>query len=223
MRNGEILLDGLPAPTVPESGSSMPGFTVHEGKIAVYDADNVDTDRIIPARFLSLTTKSGYGTLLFKDVRGADFPLDDPKAQGASILVAGSNFGCGSSREHAVWALQQSGFRAVIARKRKDLSGFSDIFRQNSANCGLLLIELEEGTHSDIAQLGSGATIRIDLARQAIETGEGSLTFQIDLGLKQALMEGLDMIGTTLRYEDDIRRYEWESPAYVPPKVAVPQ
>lgn len=197
----------------------MPGFTVHEGKIAVYDADNVDTDRIIPARFLSLTTKAGYGSLLFKDVRGPDFALDKPEAQGASILVVGANFGCGSSREHAVWAIQQAGFRAVIARVGTDLPGFSDIFRQNSANCGLLLIELPEADHAVVRALGTGATIRLDLPSQTVEAEGKTLRFNVNPEVKKALIEGLDLIGTTLRYEEDIRRYEWESPAFVPPKV----
>ncbi len=92
----------------------MSGFTTFTGKIAVLNQDNVDTDRIIPARFLSMVSKSGYGELVFKDVRGPEFPLDQPEADGAEILVAGINFGCGSSREHAVWAIQQAGFKAVI-------------------------------------------------------------------------------------------------------------
>ncbi|MBI3721325.1 MAG: hypothetical protein HY248_02125 [Fimbriimonas ginsengisoli] len=95
----------------------MEPFQTHTGAIAVLDADNIDTDRIIPARFLSMVTRSGYGDLLFKDLRGPEFPLDQPAAQGASVLVVGTNFGCGSSREHAVWAIQQAGFRAVIARR----------------------------------------------------------------------------------------------------------
>src|SRR5947208_3203366 len=92
---------------------TMPGLTVHTGKIAVIPQDDLDTDRIIPARFLTMVTRSGYGERLFCDVRGPGFPLDEPEAQGASILVVGANFGCGSSREHAVWAIQQAGFRAV--------------------------------------------------------------------------------------------------------------
>ncbi|RMG22400.1 MAG: 3-isopropylmalate dehydratase small subunit, partial [Armatimonadetes bacterium] len=122
----------------------MEPFVTHTGKIAVLDQDDVDTDRIIPARFLTLVTRSGYGELLFKDVRGPDFPLDQPEAQGATVLVVGTNFGCGSSREHAVWAIQQAGFRAVIAKRTQETAGFSDIFRQNSANNGLLLVELPE-------------------------------------------------------------------------------
>jgi len=104
-------------------------FTAHTGKIGVVPDDNVDTDRIIPARYLTRVSRSGYGELLFKDVRGPEFALDQAAAEGATILVVGSNFGCGSSREHAVWAIQQAGFFAVIAKKTVSSPGYSDIFR----------------------------------------------------------------------------------------------
>ena len=194
----------------------MSGFNVHTGKLAVYDADNVDTDRIIPARFLSRVSRSGYGELLFKDVRANDFPLDSPVASGASVLVVGSNFGCGSSREHAVWAIQQAGFQAVIARKSAELPGYSDIFRQNSANCGLLLIELPAYTHEALVQAGSGATVTIDLPNQTIELDGNKLTFDIAAPLKEAMIEGLDLIGTTLRLEDAIAMHEADSNVFIP-------
>lgn len=194
----------------------MSGFTVHTGKLAIYDADNVDTDRIIPARFLSRVSRSGYGELLFKDVRANDFPLDRPEAFGASVLVVGSNFGCGSSREHAVWAIQQAGFQAVIARKSAELPGYSDIFRQNSANCGLLLIELPADTHEALVQAGSGATVTIDLPNQTIELDGNKLTFDIAAPLKEAMIEGLDLIGTTLRLEDAIAKHEADSNVFIP-------
>jgi len=195
------------------------GFRVHSGTIAIYDADNVDTDRIIPARFLSMVTRSGYGQLLFKDVRGGDFPLDQPGAEGASVLVVGTNFGCGSSREHAVWAIQQAGYVTVIARKTADSPGYSDIFRQNSANCGLLLIELPIDSHAVLVQQGTGASVTIDLPSQFIEVAGQKLPFDIASNLKEAMMEGLDLIGTTLRLEDEIARHEAASSVYVP-KVA---
>lgn len=113
----------------------MAGWTTLSSTMAVLDQDHVDTDRIIPARFLSLITRGGYGDLLFKDVRGVDFPLDQPEAKGAEVLLAGTNFGCGSSREHAVWALQQAGFKVVLGRVEQSSPAFSDIFRQNAANC----------------------------------------------------------------------------------------
>ncbi len=182
----------------------MTGFSVHTGKVAVLEADHVDTDRIIPARFLSMVTRSGYGELLFSDVRGGDFILDRPEAQGASVLVVGTNFGCGSSREHAVWAIQQAGFVAVVARKESDSPGFSDIFRQNAANCGLLLIELLPEAHSRIVRLGTGAEVTVDLLNQQI-AGE---SFEILPATKEQLVRGLDLIGTTMDLEDSITSFE---------------
>jgi 3-isopropylmalate/(R)-2-methylmalate dehydratase small subunit len=192
------------------------GFTTHTGKIAVLNEDQVDTDRIIPARFLSKVEKSGYGDLLFHDVRGETFILDSPEAKGASILVVGTNFGCGSSREHAVWAIQQGGFECVIARKEENSPGFSDIFRGNSANCGLLLIELNEADHSILAAQPTGSTITVNLANQTVTFDDQSFSFQINEATKHALIEGLDLIGTTLKFAPDISNYEAKSTAYVP-------
>lgn len=195
---------------------AMDPFVTHTGKIAVVDADNVDTDRIIPARFLSRVNRSGYGELLFSDVRGEGFPLDKPEAQGATILVVGTNFGCGSSREHAVWAIQQAGFRAVVSRQTPESPGYSDIFRQNAANCGLLLIELPPDLHGVIASAGSGAQATIDLPNQTVTVGGQELRFDINAVTKQALVEGLDLIGTTLVYNDQISQYEERANMFVP-------
>jgi 3-isopropylmalate/(R)-2-methylmalate dehydratase small subunit len=192
------------------------GFTTHTGTLAVVPQDNIDTDRIIPARYLSRVSRSGYGELLFSDVRGGDFPLDQPAAQGASILVAGTNFGCGSSREHAVWAIQQAGFRAVVARRTPTSPGYSDIFRQNAANCGLLLVELDEAAHEALVRAGNGATATIDLAAQTVTLGDGVYRFEINEVTKQALLAGLDLIGTTLRYDEDIAAYERTHDAFAP-------
>jgi 3-isopropylmalate/(R)-2-methylmalate dehydratase small subunit len=192
------------------------GFTTHTGKIAVVPQDNVDTDRIIPARYLSRVSRSGYGELLFSDVRGPEFPLDQPAAEGASILVVGVNFGCGSSREHAVWAIQQAGYRAVVARRTPEAPGYSDIFRQNAANCGLLLVELDEAAHTALVAAGSGAVATIDLPNQTVEIGGQSYPFEINAVTKGALVEGLDLIGTTLRYSDDIARYESSHESFAP-------
>jgi 3-isopropylmalate/(R)-2-methylmalate dehydratase small subunit len=192
------------------------GFTTHRGRIAIYNADNVDTDRIIPARFLSMISRSGYGELLFHDVREADFPLDQEAAQGATVLVAGTNFGCGSSREHAVWAIQQAGFKAVISRKGEDSPGYSDIFRQNAANCGLLLIELPDANHALLAQAGSGAEVEIDLLAQTVRLNEHMFSFEINPTVKDALVRGLDLIGTTLTFDAEIAAYEQRSTAFVP-------
>lgn len=194
----------------------MSGFTTHSGKIAVLNEDQVDTDRIIPARFLSKVEKSGYGELLFHDVRKDGFVLDTPEAKGASILVVGTNFGCGSSREHAVWAIQQAGFQCVIARKEEKSPGFSDIFRGNAANCGLLLIELKPEDHAVLAAQPTGSTVTVDLPNQRISLEGHQFNFDINEATKLALVEGLDLIGTTLRYADEIDEYEAHSTAYVP-------
>ncbi|MEZ0327262.1 MAG: 3-isopropylmalate dehydratase small subunit [Fimbriimonas sp.] len=194
----------------------MDAFTTHTGKIAVLTDDNIDTDRIIPARFLTRISRFGYGELLFKDVRGPEFPLDQPAAEGASILVTGTNFGCGSSREHAVWAIQQAGFKAVISKKTDTSPGYSDIFRQNAANCGLLLIELYETDHAKLVQAGVGAEATIDLPNQTVGINGEQLRFDINGATKDALVRGLDLIGTTLLYDEDISAYEREHESFAP-------
>ncbi len=192
----------------------MQPFTVFDGKIAVLNQDNVDTDRIMPARYLTRIERSGYGDLLFHDVRGNGFELDEPKASGANILVVGTNFGCGSSREHAVWGLQQAGYRAVISKKLEASPGFSDIFRQNSMNCGLLLIELPEHDHLKVANLGTGANLRIDLPNQKLESGQTTLSFEINEANKETLVKGLDLIGVTLELQEEIANYESQMRSY---------
>lgn len=178
--------------------------------------DNVDTDRIIPARFLSRVSRSGYGELLFNDVRGENCELDQPGAKGGSILVTGTNFGCGSSREHAVWAIQQGGFKAVVAKKTDTSPGYSDIFRQNAANCGLLLVELNEADHAQVSALKSGGEVEIDLPNQKVRAAGSEFGFDISPVSKEAILKGLDLIGTTLIYEDAISKYEREKLAFVP-------
>ncbi|RYG21449.1 3-isopropylmalate dehydratase small subunit, partial [bacterium] len=155
----------------------------------------------------------GYGELLFIDVRGPEFALDQPEAQGATIMVVGCNFGCGSSREHAVWAIQQAGFRAVIARFEPNAPGFSDIFRQNAENCGLLLIELAPEDHALLASLGSGAEATIDLPMERVTCANGVLDFDINPATKASVMAGLDLIGSTLQNADAIAAYEARSAA----------
>lgn len=199
--------------------SDMPGWTRYTGKIAVLNQHDVDTDRIIPARFLSMVTRSGYGELLFSDVRSAEFPLDQPEAKGASILVAGSNFGCGSSREHAVWAIQQAGFEVVIGKRTESMAGFSDIFRQNAANCALLLIELDAEAFDALAQQGSGAEVTVDLESEVVIAQAMRLPFTLDPALKAQFIKGLDLIGSTLEYAESIDRYESHSKLFVPPRV----
>lgn len=163
-----------------------------------------------------MITRSGYGELAFNDVRGPEFPLDAPEAKGATILVVGTNFGCGSSREHAVWALQQAGYICVIAKKTAETPGYSDIFRQNSANCGLLLIELEEADHAHLVQAGTAAEVEVDLPGQSVLLNGQTFRFEINPTVKDALVKGLDLIGTTLEFDDAIARYEAASTTYVP-------
>ncbi|MBL8047793.1 MAG: 3-isopropylmalate dehydratase small subunit [Chthonomonas sp.] len=194
----------------------MPGLTVHTGRLAIYNEDNVDTDRIIPARFLSRVSRTGYGELLFSDVRGGDFVLDTPEAQGATVLVAGTNFGCGSSREHAVWAIQQWGFRAVIALATADSPGYSDIFRQNSANCGLLLIELDPASHAQLVAAGTNAEVTIDVSAETVSLGDQTFRFTLTPATKDQILRGLDLIGSTLEHAGAIDDYESRSAAFVP-------
>ncbi|MCW5936021.1 MAG: 3-isopropylmalate dehydratase small subunit [Fimbriimonadaceae bacterium] len=199
----------------------MQAFLSHTGRLAVYDADQVDTDRIIPARFLSRVERSGYGELLFKDVRGSDFPLDHPAAAGATILVTGTNFGCGSSREHAVWAIQQAGFKAVVARKDSDSAGFSDIFRSNAGNCGLCLVELDPASHAQLVAAGSGAEATVDLQAREVRLAGQSFPFSMNETTRQQLMAGLDLIGTTLVHGGAIDQFEQRWDSFAPASRAV--
>ena len=198
----------------------MQAFTKHTGRQVVYNEDHVDTDRIIPARFLSRVERTGFGELLFSDVRGGSFPLDQPEAKDCDVLLVGTNFGCGSSREHAVWAIQQAGFRAVIGRIDEQTPGFSDIFRQNSANCGLLLMELNEADHAAFVRAGTGAEVTIDLGAQSVAVAGQSFRFEIAETLKQQIMAGLDLIGTTMEYEGAIEAFEQRWDSFAPPMPA---
>ena len=176
-------------------------------------AENVDTDQIIPARFLKVTDKDGLGDNLFSDWRyhedgthKRDFVLNHPESQGAQILIAGHNFGSGSSREHAPWALVGWGFRAIIS------TGFADIFRSNSLKNGLLPVEVTSEVHRELmqaVQLDRSTTITIDLPTQSV-TGLGSLeaTFPIDAFSKHCLLEGIDQLGYLLAFEEEISRHE---------------
>ena len=175
-------------------------------RTVVLPATNIDTDQIIPARFLTTTTREGLGKNLFADWRydaqGApkpDFVLNRPEAQGCQVLVAGRNLGCGSSREHAPWALEDYGFEAVIA------PSYGDIFRQNSLKIGLLPVQLpEEQVHELMDRARAGEEITVDLeARTA-----GGFPFELDDFTRECLLEGLDEIALTLRDEPAIAAYE---------------
>jgi 3-isopropylmalate/(R)-2-methylmalate dehydratase small subunit len=208
----------------------MQAFTVHKGLVAPIDRENVDTDAIIPKQFLKSIKRTGFGPHLFDAWRyldrgepgqeGAqrkpnpDFVLNQPRYAGASILLARSNFGCGSSREHAPWALEQYGFRALIA------PSFADIFFNNCFKNGLLPIVLPE---SQVARLFDevygfvGYALTIDLPRQVIVEPDGNeLPFEVQPFRKYCLVNGFDDIGLTLRHADKIRAFEAERLAKMP-------
>ena len=191
----------------------MRAFTTHTGLAAVLDRDDVDTDQVIPKQFLKRITRTGYDDALFFDWRFLDdgspnpeFELNHPAYEGASILIAGRNFGCGSSREHAPWALNDYGFRAIIA------PSFADIFRNNCFQNGLLTITLDEAEVRGLmekAAPGNDYRPTIDLAAQTISDADGgSIAFEVDEFRRHMLLEGLDDIGLTLQHEDKIAAYE---------------
>ena len=200
----------------------MQKFTIHKGLVAPLDRENVDTDAIIPKQFLKSIKKTGFGPNLFDEWRyldhgepgmdpasrkpNPDFVLNQPRYQGASILLARKNFGCGSSREHAPWALEQYGFRALIA------PSFADIFFNNCFKNGLLPIALPEGIVDqlfDEVAAFPGYELTIDLPRQVVVRPQGEeIPFEVNAFRKYCLLHGLDDIGLTLRHADKIREYE---------------
>jgi len=185
-----------------------------ESRTVVLPVTNVDTDQIIPARFLTTTTREGLGKQAFADWRydaaGAtrpDFVLNTPEAAGCTILVAGRNFGCGSSREHAPWALLDFGFRAVISTE------IADIFRNNSLKNGLLPIVVDEGTHGWLTS-NPGAQVKIDLESTCITLPNGTTaTFPIEGFARYCLLNGVDELGFLLKQAPTIERYEAAHPA----------
>ncbi len=177
-------------------------------KILPLPMENVDTDQVIPARFLKITDKAGLAEGLFQDWRARDpnFILNQPRAKEAGILIAGHNFGCGSSREHAPWALLGFGFKAVIS------TSFADIFRNNALKNGLLPIVVDEATHQQLMSLAEedpSAEITIDLASQTITLPDGrKVTFPIDGFNKQMLLQSVDELGYLLAKEDALKKFE---------------
>ncbi len=203
----------------------MEPFKSHRGIVATLDRANVDTDQIIPKQFLKSIKRTGFGESLFFDWRygddgkpNPDFELNHPQFAGASILVTRNNFGCGSSREHAVWAVAQYGFRAVIApwqdRNGTRVPGFADIFRNNCVKNGLLTIELAEPEVEEIFQMvdrfkGLQATVDLDEQRVVLHLDEEiAFHFDIDPVVKDHLIRGLDDIALTLEHESDITAFE---------------
>ncbi|CAI3274273.1 3-isopropylmalate dehydratase small subunit [Enterococcus cecorum] len=193
----------------------MEKFTIHIGQSVPLMNDNIDTDQLIPKTYLKRVEKSGFGEFLFDDWRylanrslNPDFILNHPDYQQATILVAGDNFGSGSSREHAAWALMDYGFKAVIA------GSFSDIFYMNATKNGLLPIVLDQNAREKIAHLPSNHQLTIDLEAQTVSVGEDTYHFDIDETWKYKLLNGLGEIGITLQSADEITAYEQTIPSY---------
>ena len=203
----------------------MEPFTTHTGIMAALNRSNVNTDQIIPKQFLKSIKRTGYGPNAFFDWRytddgdlNVDFELNQPRFEGRSILVVRNNFGCGSSREHAVWALFQDSYRVVIAPRKEvngeRVPGFADIFSSNAVKNGLLLIELsgqEVDRIFDLVAANEGLQATVDLISQSItfQTPEPKVfRFKIDQGSRDRLIGALDDIALTLQHEEDITRFE---------------
>jgi 3-isopropylmalate/(R)-2-methylmalate dehydratase small subunit len=191
-----------------------------QAKAVPLNRSDVDTDQIIPAKYLKLVERTGFGRYLFDSWRKDEsFVLNDPVYAGAQVLVAGPNFGCGSSREHAPWALEDYGFKAVIA------PSFADIFRNNCAKIGLLLVQLRPDEVEIIMQRAEEkpeTKVIVDLESQTvgIEGEEWTMHFDIDAHVKHMLVNGLDDISLTLQSVDDITAYEAKRPSFLPTTVA---
>ena len=196
----------------------MEAFTTHTGRAVPLRRSNVDTDQIIPAVYLKRVTRHGFADGLFAAWRAdPEFVLNAPQYEGASILVTGPDFGTGSSREHAVWALQDHGFKAVIS------SRFADIFRGNSLKGGLLPVQLPADVVArlqDLVEADPTTPVTVDLGARELRAGDGpdSITAPVELDdfTRWRLMEGLDDIGLTLRHEQDITAFEQRRPAFLP-------
>ncbi len=191
----------------------MPEFTTLTSRVLPLPINNIDTDQIIPARYLKTTDKTGLGTSLFADWRyqadgspNPDFALNKPEHEGAKILLAGDNFGCGSSREHAPWALVGAGFQAVIS------TSFADIFHNNALKNGLLTVEVDGEAHRALFAMVSAdprVPLTVDLASQTVSTPDGrSYHFPIDSFAKTCLLKGVDQLGYLLSFEKQIAAYE---------------
>ncbi|KRL06253.1 3-isopropylmalate dehydratase small subunit [Liquorilactobacillus hordei] len=193
----------------------MEAITVHTGKTISLMNNNIDTDQIIPKQFLKNILKVGYGQHLFHDWRfldngqpNPDFILNKPEHQGATILISGDNFGCGSSREHAAWALKDWGFKIIIA------GGYSDIFFMNCTKNGILPIILPQAIRNTLAQMASDDEITVDLPQQKVMWQDKTYSFEIDATWKQKLIDGIDDIELTLKQEEKIRNFEEQMPAF---------
>jgi 3-isopropylmalate/(R)-2-methylmalate dehydratase small subunit len=193
----------------------MEPIKAFSGKVVALPVENIDTDQIIPARYLKVTSKDGLAEGLFRDWRDSDpdFILNQPQAQGAQILVAGNNFGSGSSREHAPWALQGYGFKAVIS------TYFADIFRNNALKNGLLPITVDEETYYQLVSMceeDPDTALTVDLEKQIVALPDGrQVSFPIDGFARQCLLNGVDQMGFLLQQADTIAAYEGNHAARV--------
>jgi 3-isopropylmalate/(R)-2-methylmalate dehydratase small subunit len=192
----------------------MQAFTTHTGRAVPLDRSDIDTDQIIPARYLKRVERTGYGAFLFDEWRkDPSFVLNDPRYEGATILLAGENFGSGSSREHAVWAIEDAGFRAVIA------PSFADIFRNNCCKVGLLPVELPAESVRALmdAVIDDPSTeITVDLEALAVTAPTVQESFAFDDFRRWCLLEGMDDIALILRYEPDITAFEATRSSWLP-------
>ncbi|ANK60483.1 MULTISPECIES: 3-isopropylmalate dehydratase small subunit [Loigolactobacillus] len=193
----------------------MEPITVHTGKSVALMRNDVDTDQIIPKQFLKNILKTGFGIHLFYDWRylkngrpNPDFILNQPTSKGATILVTGNNFGCGSSREHAAWALKDWGFKVIIA------GGYSDIFYMNCTKNGLLPIVLPQTARDILAKATPEETITIDLVHQRVKYANHEFTFEINPTWKDKFLKGTDDIDLTMTYEDQITAFEAKMPVF---------
>ena len=198
----------------------MRAFRQHTGLVAPLDRANVDTDQIIPKQFLKRVERTGFGQFLFYDWRFSpdgspdpSFVLNEPRYAGATVLLAGRNFGCGSSREHAPWALLDYGFRAVVA------PSFADIFQNNCTKNGVLPVTLSDEQVAELVRRArevEGFRLTVDLERCEVRDGQGfTASFEIDEFRRQCLLEGLDDVGLTLRHTSLIRQFEEQRPVWM--------
>jgi 3-isopropylmalate/(R)-2-methylmalate dehydratase small subunit len=196
----------------------MDKFETFKGIVCAVDRANIDTDALIPKEHLKSIKRTGFGSALFSDWRynddgsnNAGFILNQPKTQGASILVGRNNFGCGSSREHAVWAVAQQGFKVVIAPVEGDIPGFADIFRNNCAKNGVLTIQLSSEQVDQIFEMSAAdepLQATVNLEEQMIFFKDVEFAFEVDPTVKEKLLQGLDDIAESLLYEADIDGFE---------------
>jgi 3-isopropylmalate/(R)-2-methylmalate dehydratase small subunit len=193
-------------------------FTVHTGRAVPLRRSNVDTDQIIPSDYLKRVSRTGFGDGLFREWRSAgDFILDEPAFSGATVLLAGADFGTGSSREHAVWALQDAGFRAVISAR------FADIFRGNALKAGLLAVQLPSAQVEELmiaVEADPQLPVTVDLELREVRVPAATYPFALEDSARHRLLEGLDDIALTLQQDENIAAYEANRPSWLPTTVS---